>query len=123
MGILTERLAVNDGPLEPEEIAQLRPSELSLPIEELRERYKKDGYLFVKHILPREDVLKAREEYFKLLSPSGVLEEGTKPVEGIFNSKKSPDEFPGIGAGASGMNGRPGDERAELFVDLALQAH
>lgn len=124
MGIATNaRLAVSDGPLETEYIAQLIPSDLSLPISELRGRYQRDGYLFVKHLLPRSDVLAAREAYFKLLTPTGVLKEGSPPVSGIFNPLKSPDEFPGIGAGSSEMNGRPGDERAAMFVDLALKAH
>ncbi|KAI9759222.1 MAG: hypothetical protein M4579_002510 [Chaenotheca gracillima] len=117
------RLAVNDGTLEPDDVTTLRPSDPSLPIEELRKRYKEDGYLFLKGILPREAVLKAREEYFNLMVPTGLLEEGTKPVQGVFSSIKSADEFPGIGAGAAGGNGRPGGESAAHFIDLALEAH
>jgi len=123
VGILTERLAVNDGPLQPEDIAFLRPSDPSLPLEELRKRYEEDGYLFLKQLLPREDVLKAREQYFDFLAPTGVLKEGTKAVEGIFNPEKTADDFPGIGAGAVGMNGRPGGESAAQFVDRAVEAH
>jgi phytanoyl-CoA hydroxylase len=68
-------------------------------------------------------VLEAREEYFKMLSPSGVLKPGTAPVDGIFDPSKDAANFPGIGAGAAGGNGRPGAETAEAFVDLALEAH
>ena len=32
------------------------------PIEEMRARYELDGYLWVKHLLPREDVLDMREQ-------------------------------------------------------------
>jgi hypothetical protein len=74
-------------------------------------------------LLPREDVLKAREEYFGMLEPSGVLKPGTLPVEGIFDPEKDAADFPGIGAGAVGGNGRPGEETAAKFVDLALKAH
>lgn len=118
-------LAVNDGPLTADDIGQLTASTTDLPISELRHRYRRDGYLLVKQLLPREDVLKARAAYFQMMVPTGVLEGGTAVVEGRFNrSERTPDEFPGIGAGSSGMNGRPGDERsAALFVDLALQAH
>ncbi|KAL1984893.1 hypothetical protein VTN96DRAFT_8552 [Rasamsonia emersonii] len=126
MGIPLEvydRLAVNDGPLTPENVKLLRQSDPSLPMEELRKRYEEDGYLFLKGLLPREDVLKARERYFEMMAPTGVLKEGTKPVEGIFNDKRSPDDFPGIGSGAAGMNGRPGGESAAQFVDLAIEAH
>lgn len=122
--VSVDKLAVSDGPLQPEDIAYLRPSDPNItPIDELRNRYNEDGYLFLKQLLPREDVLRARERYFNLVAPTGVLEEGTKPVEGIFNSKRSIDDFPGIGAGAVGGNGRPGGDSAKQFVDLALEAH
>jgi len=116
-------LLVNDGPLAADEVGPLRVSDPGLPIDELRQRYDHDGYLFLKGLLPRQDVLKARSEYFKLLAPSGVLKDGTDPVEGIFNDENDPEDFPGIGAGVSDGNGSPGGEIAQKFVDLALQAH
>jgi hypothetical protein len=120
---VTEKQFVADGILPPEQVGQLRPSDPNLPIEELRERLEKDNYLFLKGLLPREDVLKAREGYFKFLSPSGVLKPGTEPVEGIFDLNKDIAGFPGIGAGESAGNGKPGGDQAAVFVDLALQAH
>jgi len=127
MGSMAEEpipeLYVNDGPLEPEQVTRLRPSYPNEPIEELRKRYEDDGYLFLKGLFPREDVLKAREAYFKFLEPSGVLKEGTEPIEGIFDLSKDPQTFPGIGAGSTGKNERPGGDKGKLFVDLALQAH
>lgn len=118
-----EKLYVNDGLLKPEQVGALRQSSPDMPIEELRSRYGQDGYVFLRGLLPREDVLKAREEYFSMLAPSGVLKPGTQPVEGIFNPQMNPADYPGIGAGASPGNGRPGEETAGRFVDLALQAH
>ncbi|KIW48895.1 uncharacterized protein PV06_01454 [Exophiala oligosperma] len=121
-----EKLFVNDGPLSPEEWTDLTPTTLDAPIEEVRRRFREDGYLFLKGLLPRADVLKAREEYFKLLAPSGVLKPGTDPVDGIFDSSKDKLDFPGIGAGFTDSNGRPTGphpEVAQCFVDLALQAH
>lgn len=44
-------------------------------------------------------------------------------MEGIFDSAKEPADFPGIGAGAVGGNGKPGAETADKFVNLALEAH
>ncbi|KAI9166365.1 hypothetical protein HJFPF1_02465 [Paramyrothecium foliicola] len=114
-------LTVNGGQLQ--DVKYLRVSQPDEPLEELKERFNKDGYLFIKQLLPRADVLKSREEYFKMLAPTGVLEPGTEAVRGIFNPLKSPEEFPGIGAGAADKNGRPGGEKAAQFVDLALQAH
>ncbi|KAF1961202.1 phytanoyl-CoA hydroxylase [Byssothecium circinans] len=120
-----EKLYVNDGLLRPEQVGALKPSSPDLPAEELRRRYNEDGYVFLKGLLPREDVLKAREEYFKMLAPTGVLKPGTEPVEGIFDDAQDKANYPGIGAGVSPENGRPSAdlETAENFVDLALQAH
>lgn len=123
VGIQAQNLAVNDGPLTSENAAFLRPSDPNMPLEELRQRYDQDGYLFVKQVLPREDVLTMRRKYFDYLSSTGVLEEGTDPVEGVFNSKKSINDYPGIGAGHVGGNGRPGGDSAAQFVDKAIEAH
>ncbi|KAL1874024.1 hypothetical protein VTK73DRAFT_578 [Phialemonium thermophilum] len=117
------QLYVNDGPLDPHNVALLRPSHLDEPLEVLRSRLMEDGYLFVKQLLPRADVLKAREAYFSYLSPTGVLKPGTAPVEGIFDLSKDTAGYPGIGAGSTGQNGRPGGDAAQQFVDLAIQAH
>ncbi len=123
---LGEKLFVNDGQLSLDQWSELRPTTADTPIDEVRRRYKEDGYVFLKGLMPREDVLKAREEYFKLLSPSGVLKPGTMPVDGIFDSSRDKLDFPGIGAGSADSNGRPTGphpEVAQLFVDLALKAH
>jgi phytanoyl-CoA hydroxylase len=123
-GILTETtLTVSDGPLTPENAAYLRPSDPNLPIPELWKRYNEDGYIFLKQVLPREDILEARRQYFSFLAPTGVLQKDTDPVEGIFNREKSIDDYPGIGAGHVGGNGRPGGEGAAQFVDRAIEAH
>lgn len=123
VGVTADNLAVNDGPLNSENAAFLRPSEPNLPIEELRKRYEEDGYLFLKQVLPRADVLEARNQYFSSLQSTGVLKPGTAPVEGIFDPTKSHLEYPGIGAGHVDGNGKPGGDKAAQFVDLALDAH
>ncbi|KAI1878145.1 uncharacterized protein JN550_000327 [Neoarthrinium moseri] len=113
-------LYVNDGRLLPEQTGYLRPSSPDEPLEVLRDRYHNDGYLFLKGLIPRNDVIKAREAYFELLSPSGVLAPGTAPADGIFDSSRNKLDFPGIGAGSADANGRPS---GGVFVDLALKAH
>ncbi|CAG7921963.1 unnamed protein product [Penicillium olsonii] len=123
VGLQADNLAVNDGPLTAENAALLRPSSPSLPLSELRERYEADGYLFLKQVLPRQDVLDARNAYFSSLKETGVLKPGTTPVEGVFDPAKSHLDYPGIGAGHIGGNGKPGGEQAAAFVDLALDAH
>ncbi|KAI1091412.1 hypothetical protein F5B19DRAFT_503249 [Rostrohypoxylon terebratum] len=118
-------LYVNDGLLNSNQVGYLQASFPDEPLEELRQRFERDGYLFLKGLLPRDDVLKAREDYFTYLAPSGVLAPGTLPVEGIFDEKKDKLDYPGmyvnnLGAGFADANGRP---RGGLFVDLALKAH
>lgn len=93
---------VNDGKLEQWQIGLLRPSTVDMPVDDLWKRFREDGYLFVKGLLPRQAVQKAREEYFKFLEPTGVLKPGTKPIDGIFDDEKDRLAFPGIGSGAAG---------------------
>ena len=123
VGVQVDNLAVNDGPLTSENATLLRPSDPTLPLEELRKRYDEDGYLLLKGVLPREDVLAARDAYFSSLESTGVLKPGTTPVEGVFDPAKDHLDYPGIGAGHIGGNGKPGGERAAAFVDLALDVH
>lgn len=119
---ISEDLYVNDGKLQPHQIAQLRPSRLDEPLEKLRGRFQQDGYLFLKGLLPRDEVLIAREAYFKFIAPSGVLAPRTTPVEGIFDKSKNISDFPGIGAGPTDESIKP-SESGELFLELARQAH
>lgn len=116
-------LKVNDDVLKPSEVALLHASSPTEPLDDLRARYQRDGYLLLKGLLPREDVLASREAYFKSMSPSGVLKPDSKPVDGLFNPSATAADFPGIGAG-SVKNSRPGGtDRAAIFADLALKAH
>lgn len=121
-----QQFFVNDGPLDDSQIGYLRATTLDTPLEEVRRRLQDDGYVLIRGLLPRSDVLQAREKYFKLLAPSGVLAPGTAPVDGIFDATKDNLDFPGIGAGGADANGRPTGphpEIADRFVSLALQAH
>ena len=120
---------MNDGPLEPDQIALLTASHAELPMEELRKRYAQDGYVFIKGLIPRQDILTARRKYFDMLAPTGVLKPGTNSVAGIFDSSKNSLNFPGIGAGVQGSHNANGDltgpdaETAKRFGELALKAH
>lgn len=119
--ITSKPLLANDGLLEPSDISPLVPSELSTPIENLRRRFREDGYIWIKGLIPREDVFRMREKYFEFLSPTGLLKPGTSPVSGIFDDSKTPAMFPGIGA-ATVKNSYP-DPRGRQFVERALKAH
>lgn len=52
----------NEGKVALENLDWLRPTSKGTPISEMRKRLKEDGYLFVKSLIPREDVLKVRSE-------------------------------------------------------------
>lgn len=116
-------LLVNDGPLAPDQVGQLRPSQPSEPLDVLRQRYDQDGYLYLKGLLPREDVLAARASYFEAVSVSGVLEPGRKAVEGIFNSAADPADYPNIGAGAAANSRLGTTDKARQFEDVSVKAH
>ncbi|EGU76138.1 hypothetical protein FOXB_13344 [Fusarium oxysporum f. sp. conglutinans Fo5176] len=114
-----EGYLVNDGLLDSDMIGKLKQSYPSEPIEALRARYEKEGYLFMKGLLPRSDVLGCREAYFNFLSPSGVLQPNSAPVDGIFDPDNKGVNYPSIGAGPFGKDQiNPGS-----FASLAEKAH
>ncbi|ELR09504.1 hypothetical protein GMDG_00686 [Pseudogymnoascus destructans 20631-21] len=53
----------------------------------------------MKGLIPREDVLNVRKHYFQNWADTALLEPGTSPQEGIFNSSENPLHHGGIGAG------------------------
>jgi phytanoyl-CoA hydroxylase len=77
------KLKSTGGPI-PDSIGSLRSFNKDTPIEELREAYEKDGYIWIKGLLPVEDVLKCRGSYFTYLSDTGLLKKGTSPRDGIY---------------------------------------
>ncbi|KAF4556188.1 Hypothetical protein D9617_1g080630 [Elsinoe fawcettii] len=110
-------LHVNDGLLSPSDVSFLRPSLPTEPLSTLRARYEADGYILLKHLLPRSDVLSCRASYFSYLSPTGITDPSTPYEAGIFNPSSSPSDFPGIGTSI------PPASRSLPFVQLALKAH
>ena len=49
----------------------------------LRERFSKDGYLFLKKLLLKDDVISFREWVFNKLIDTGILKENTEAKYGI----------------------------------------
>ncbi|KAA8646938.1 hypothetical protein EYZ11_005679 [Aspergillus tanneri] len=95
---LPNGLGQNGGRVDLTHVGLLRPSPSTLPLEEMRHRFQEDGYLFVKGLLPREEVLDVRENYFKAYADTtSLLAPGTSPREGIFNASSHPDLHKGIG--------------------------
>ena len=64
----TLRLRSPGGPIPEDCIYFLKPISKDSPIDELRKFYQENGYLWVKGVLPAEDVWKFRETYFGYLA-------------------------------------------------------
>lgn len=112
---------VNDGVLDKAQVLNLRQSFPSEPIEELRARYEQDSYVFLKGLIPRSDVLECRKQYFSFLEPTGFLEPGSDPVDGIFRSDNDGSDYASVGAGAPKEAKDP--RKLQMFLDLAEKAH
>ncbi len=92
------RLRANYGDyLDPESVGWMEETPIDTSLEEMRRRFDENGYLFVKNLIPREDVLDMREAYFAHLEPTGILKPGTNPRDGIFNEGEDPIAHNGVG--------------------------
>ena len=76
----------------------LQPTPRDTPIEEMRARYERDGYVWLKNVIPRSDVYDCREAYFKRIAAGKMLAPGTTPREGIFDQSLDPMHYQGLGA-------------------------
>jgi phytanoyl-CoA hydroxylase len=95
-------------------VGWMRPTPIDTPLAELRRRFETDGYVWVKNVMPRKDVLDMREAYFTHLSPTGILKPGTSPREGIFDPTQDPVAHNGVGG-----RDLPDDiERVEKLVEV-----
>jgi ectoine hydroxylase-related dioxygenase (phytanoyl-CoA dioxygenase family) len=69
----------------PERLGWLIPSSSNLPVKALWEQYQHQGYLWLKGILDRADVLEFRRRYFAAFAAIGLVAPGSDPVEGIYS--------------------------------------
>jgi len=63
----------------------LIPTDPHQPPSVLRAQYQAQGYLWLKGILDREKVIDFRRRFFEAFVDTGLLAEGTTPVEGIYS--------------------------------------
>ncbi|GCE24008.1 phytanoyl-CoA dioxygenase family protein [Dictyobacter kobayashii] len=68
----------------PQRLGWLEPTDPTLPIEQLRQRYRAAGYLWLKGILNRETVLTFRRRVFEAMQVSGLLAKDSDSEEGIY---------------------------------------
>ncbi len=69
----------------PDRLSWLTPSDPHQPIDKLRTQYKEQGYLWLKGILDRQNVLDFRRRFFEAFIDSGLLAEGSSPVDGVYS--------------------------------------
>jgi ectoine hydroxylase-related dioxygenase (phytanoyl-CoA dioxygenase family) len=70
----------------PERLGWLEPTDPNERLDKLREKYRVDGYLWLKHFLERESVLDFRRRYFEAMQHTGLLAEGSDPKDGIYSN-------------------------------------
>ena len=83
--------------LDSDTVGWLKETPIPTSMEEMRRRFEEDGYIWVKNVMPREDVLDMREAYFTHLAPTGILKPGTSPRDGIFDDREDPVVHNGVG--------------------------
>jgi hypothetical protein len=71
----------------PDRLGRLAPSDPSRPYGELQEQFRSQGYLWLKGLLDRREVLAFRARYFEFMRECGLLAAGTDPIAGIYSGK------------------------------------
>ncbi|KIW64175.1 hypothetical protein PV04_09128 [Phialophora macrospora] len=113
---LPEKVRAIQGFIPRPTLGWLRETPADTPLEEIRRRLFEDEYVFVKGLLPRDDVLKMREHYFRQFESLRLLTPGTEPVEGIYNSAEDPALHNGIGGGEP-----TGNDELQRLVEAHVQ--
>jgi hypothetical protein len=73
------------------ETGRLVPSAPAQPVAELREQYEAQGYLWLKGLLDRDEVLAFRRRYFEAFAETGLLAPGTDPADGLYSGLPAPN--------------------------------
>lgn len=70
---------------DPQRLGWLEPSDPASPMLQLRAQYQTQGYLWLKGLLPRQEILAVRRCFFEMVAEAGLLAPGSDPVDGIFS--------------------------------------
>lgn len=76
----------------PHRLGRLTASDPAEPPETLLQRYEADGYLWLKGLLPRREVLDFRGYFFGQFKATGLLAAGSDPVEGRCDLQRGAEE-------------------------------
>jgi ectoine hydroxylase-related dioxygenase (phytanoyl-CoA dioxygenase family) len=75
----------------PERLGWLEPTSPKRSLAELRAQYQAQGYLWLKGLLNRDDVLAFRRRYFEVFREVGMLAPGTAAIDGIYSGEPLPN--------------------------------
>ncbi|CAE6423774.1 unnamed protein product [Rhizoctonia solani] len=113
------KIRSNAGPMKPENLDWLQPVDpKTATMDEMREMFVEQGYIWVKGLIPREDIMAFRRKYFEFMAPTGVTKEGSDPVDGIYCGA-DPEMFLPPGNGRECEN----TEQADKFIKRNIEAH
>lgn len=81
----------------PQRLGRLAPSDPARPRDELWEQYQSQGYLWLKGILDRDEVLAFRRRFFAAFVEAGLplIAPGSDPMEGLYDADAAPAD-PGL---------------------------
>jgi len=96
---LPHTFRANTGSLPQAKLGWLQPTSVDTPVDTIRYQLERDGYVFIKGLIPREDVLAMREHYFSQYAGTGLLKPDTPFVDGIYNPAENAAFHRGIGGG------------------------
>lgn len=75
----------------PRRMGRLRPSDPADGLDVLVDRYRRDGYLWLKGLLPRGEVLAFRRYVFKAFADTGLIAPGSDPEIGLAGPAEDAD--------------------------------
>jgi ectoine hydroxylase-related dioxygenase (phytanoyl-CoA dioxygenase family) len=82
--ILTQPLMSNGYRLDPYNLGWLTPTDPDLPRKQLWEQYREHGYLWLKGLLDRDEVLAFRTRFFTAFRETGLLVPDSDPADGLY---------------------------------------
>ena len=77
----------------PHRLGWLMPTDSSLPMPTLRQQYREQGYLWLKGVLDRKEILAFRGRFFEAMTATGMVADGTDPVDGIASDAPANHEL------------------------------
>lgn len=71
----------------PNRLGRLAPNLPAEPLGDLKTAFARQGYLWLRGFLPRDDVLAFRGRFFSAFADTGLLAPGSDPVDGLWSGR------------------------------------